>query len=119
MVTRKQSEAGAPLALAMLAAGALIGCARASAPIVQPMDVRVPIPTPIYCSITIPPHPALPIAKLTDSSAPADTARAYAASVVMLKAAVIEREQLLTACAPPTKHGVDAKTGSKPTAAVQ
>jgi len=82
-------------------AAAIGGCARAAAPIAVPMKVSVPIPVPVYCAAPAPPRPALQIASLAPDSAPADTIRAYAATVVILKAAVVERDQLLRACAAP------------------
>ncbi|MGC1679429.1 MAG: hypothetical protein WA740_17990 [Candidatus Binataceae bacterium] len=86
-------------------AAAIGGCARAAAPIAVPMKVSVPIPEPVYCAASAPPRPALQIASLGPDSAPADTIRAYAASVVVLKAAVAERDQLLEACAAPQVQG--------------
>ncbi|MGB6555141.1 MAG: hypothetical protein WBE78_16740 [Candidatus Binataceae bacterium] len=90
---------------AMWLAAAIGGCASVAPPIAVPMNVSVPIPEPVYCAATAPPRPALPIASLTPGSAPADTIRAYAASVVVLKAAVVERDQLLQACAAPQAQG--------------
>lgn len=86
-------------------AAAIGGCAPAAAPIAVPMKVSVPIPEPVYCAASAPPRPALQIASLSSGSAPADTIRAYAASVVVLKAAVVERDQLLRACAAPRAQG--------------
>ncbi len=91
--------------IAVWIAAAIGGCARAAAPIAVPMKVSVPIPEPVYCAAAAPPRPALQIASLTPDSAPADTIRAYAASVVVLKAAVVERDQLLQACAAPPAQG--------------
>ena len=47
-------------------------------------------------------NPALPIAGLAAASAPADTLRAYAATVVVLKATVRELDSLIAGCAEPT-----------------
>jgi hypothetical protein len=85
----------------MWVAAAIGGCARAAAPLAVPMKVSVPIPVPVYCAATAPARPALQIATLAPDSAPADTIRAYAATVVILKAAVADRDQLLRACAAP------------------
>ncbi|MFZ1886433.1 MAG: hypothetical protein WAU33_00270 [Candidatus Binataceae bacterium] len=90
---------------AMWVAAAIGGCARAATPIAVPMKVSVPIPEPVYCAAAAPPRPALQIASLNPDSAPADTIRAYAASVVVLKAAVAERDELLRACAAPQAQG--------------
>lgn len=86
-------------------AAAIGGCARAASPIAVPMKVNVPIPEPVYCAAAAPARPALEIASLTSGSTPADTLRAYAASVVILKAAVVQRDQLLQACAAPQAQG--------------
>ncbi len=86
-------------------AAAIGGCARAAAPIAVPMKVSVPIPELVYCAAAAPARPALQIASLAPNSAPADTIRAYAATVVVLKAAVVERDELLSACAAPQAPG--------------
>ncbi|HVA39167.1 MAG TPA: hypothetical protein VNF49_00765 [Candidatus Binataceae bacterium] len=93
------------LAAVLSIAAMLGGCARAAAPILEPMKVSVPIPEPVYCAASAPGHPRLPIANLGAASAPADTVRAYAATVVILKAAVVQREELLKACSAPQTHG--------------
>ena len=79
------------------------GCASAPPIMVgRPVEVRVPIYEPAYCAVTIPGRPALPIAGLRPDSNPAAEVKAYAASVALLKAAVLEREDLLAACVKPT-----------------
>ncbi|MHB8381159.1 MAG: hypothetical protein ACYDC3_02295 [Candidatus Binataceae bacterium] len=99
MVTRRSFRfmAGAWIWIA----AAIGGCARAASPIAVPMRVNIPIPEPVYCAAPAPARPALDIANLTPGSAPADTIRAYAASLVILKAAVVQRDKLLQACAAP------------------
>lgn len=95
-----------PLILALLS-----GCAAAPPnPIVAtPVEVKVPVLQPVYCPASWPKRPELPIAKLHHGSAPADTIRAYAASVVLLKGAVEQRELLLTSCSDPAVNS--ASTG--------
>lgn len=63
-----------------------------------PVTVRVPVPEPVYCPAPDETRPALPIAGLSERSSPADTMRAYAASIVILKGAVEERDQILRGC---------------------
>jgi hypothetical protein len=63
--------------------------------------VKIPIATPIYCDVPALQQPPLPIARLTPDSAPADTIRSYAATVYVLKSAVVERDTILKACAAP------------------
>ncbi len=67
-----------------------------------PVTVKVPVPEPVYCPAPNEAKPALPIAGLSPRSAPADTMRAYAASVVILKGAVEERDQILRGCTRPS-----------------
>ena len=70
-----------------------------------PLEVKVPVYEPVYCMPPAHPNPALPIAGLTAAAAPADTLRAYAATVVVLKATVRELDSLIAGCAEPV--GVD------------
>jgi hypothetical protein len=106
------TKATARAALAMLAIAAA-GCAGAAAvaPAPAPMPVSVAVAEPVYCKIPIPADPALAIAALGADSPPADTVRAYASSVAVLKAAVRQRDALLEACAPPAP--TPAKTSAK------
>lgn len=80
---------------------ALAGCATCPPPAPRPVTVKVPIMTPIYCPIPALTRPALPIADLTAASGSADTVRAYAESVVILKGAVAQRDELLDGCREP------------------
>ena len=106
MVTNRSPRKIARPGTAAWLAAALCGCARAAAtPAVVPMKVSVPVPVPVYCAESAPARPALEIASLVPDSPPADTVRAYAASVVILKAAVVERDRLLRACAAPRTQG--------------
>lgn len=66
-----------------------------------PLEVKVPVYEPVYCTPPAHANPALPIAGLTASAAPADTLRAYAATVVVLKATVRELDSLIAGCAGP------------------
>jgi hypothetical protein len=87
--------------LAMLGAMAAAGCAvgSAPAPVVRPLMVRVPVLHETPCPMPALADPALPIAGLKPASAPADTMRAYAAAVAILKGAVRERDAVLAGCA--------------------
>ncbi|MGH7917271.1 MAG: hypothetical protein ACREQE_07365 [Candidatus Binataceae bacterium] len=87
-----------PLTLALLA-----GCASAPSlvPAPRPVMVKVPVFTPVYCEVKQPPPPSLPVAKLGADSAPADTMRAYVASVILLKGALEQSDALLNGCAEP------------------
>lgn len=104
LAKRSRGASAAPLALAALAmlgvlAGA--GCALepAPVPVVRPLMVQVPVLHEMPCSAPALADPALPIAGLTPASAPADTMRAYAAAVAILKGAVRERDAELAGCA--------------------
>ncbi len=81
--------------------GALSGCAAHPDAIVTPVTVRVPVPEPVYCTVPKLKKPALPIARLEHDSTPADTIRAYAATVAILKGAVAERDVILAGCTRP------------------
>jgi hypothetical protein len=63
--------------------------------------VKIPVPAPIYCPVPELNRPALPVATLTGESPPADTMRAYAESIVILKGAVAQRDEILAACRRP------------------
>jgi hypothetical protein len=66
-----------------------------------PLEVKVPVYEPVYCTPPAVANPTLPIAGLTSASAPADTIRAYAATVVVLKATVRELDSLIEGCEQP------------------
>ncbi len=89
-------------AAAMLAC-AIAGCASAAsrtpAPMARPMMVEVPVLHETPCPVPALDDPALPVAALKPGSAPGDTMRAYAASIVILKGAVRQRDALLAGCA--------------------
>jgi hypothetical protein len=87
-----------PLSLVLLAGCALSPPAFAPA---TPVEVSVPVYEPIYCPMPTLANPRLPIAALTPESPPADTLRAYAASIVLLKAAVRQLDDVLEGCAEP------------------
>ena len=76
------------------------GCATA-APAPRPVMVEVPVPSPVYCTAERLHPPALAIAALRSDSPPADTIRSYAASVIVLKSAIKQRDAILQACAAP------------------
>ncbi len=89
-----------PGAIAMAAVMGTIaggGCA-AARPAPRAIMVRVPVPIEMPCQVAAMPRPAMPIAELGADSAPADTVRAYAATVAILKGAVEQRDQALSGC---------------------
>lgn len=93
----------------------LPGCAFSppfSAPAV-PMEVEVPVIEPVYCQAPQTVPPALPIATLTPASAPADTMRAYVATVILLKGLVHERDALIAGCAEPASAPPGSPQGDK------
>ncbi|HVB81417.1 MAG TPA: hypothetical protein VNE82_15905 [Candidatus Binataceae bacterium] len=87
-------------AIAAMAA-TIAGCAAAAgpAPAVRPVMVQVPVLHETPCAPPTLADPALPLAGLRPSSPPADTMRAYAAAVAILKGAVRERDAVLAGCA--------------------
>ena len=70
-----------------------------AAPTVRPLMVQVPVLHETPCPAPALADPALPIAGLVPASPPADTMRAYAAAVAILKGAVRERDAVLAGCA--------------------
>ena len=108
MVTRRcavvalAATALAATALAAMAVTMQWACAVAPpSPPPQPVMVNVPVPTAVYCDAPELGKPALALARLTPDSPPADTIRAYAASVELLKGAVIERDKIIDGCRRP------------------
>lgn len=97
----REAAARAIRALGALAlAAAIAGCAaREAAPLVRPLMVRVPVLHETPCPVPSLADPALPLAALGPGSPPADTMRAYAASVALLKGAVRQRDAVLAGCA--------------------
>jgi hypothetical protein len=89
------------LIAALITTAVTSGCAGTPPPILTPIEVQVPIATPIYCQVAKLDKPALPIAELKSDSAPQDTIRAYAATVAILKGAVTERDLSIAGCAAP------------------
>ncbi len=79
------------------------GCATATPLAPRPVMVEVPVPSPVYCPAAQLNPPALAIAALGPDSPPADTIRSYAASVIVLKSAVKQRDAILQACAAPAE----------------
>jgi len=89
----------------------LAGCASAPPflPPAEPVEVRIPVDRPVYCTATAPARPALPISALRSGASPAETIRSYAATVVILKGAVRDRDTLIAGCAaPPTEAPASA-----------
>jgi hypothetical protein len=93
----------------------LAGCAAEQAPILTPIEVKVPVATPIYCQVGKLDKPALPIAALQANSTPPDTVRAYAATVAILEGAVRERDLVIAGCAAPAS---DQGSGPQPATTV-
>jgi hypothetical protein len=87
--------------LPLLLMASIGGCAAEPQPILTPVEVKVPVATPVYCKVTKLDRPELPIAALNANSAPPDTMRAYAATVAILKGAVRDRDLVIEGCAPP------------------
>jgi len=78
------------------------GCAAEQAqPILTPIEVKVPVATPVYCQVAKLDKPELPISALKADSAPDDTIRAYAATVAVLKGAVARRDLVIEGCTAP------------------
>lgn len=99
------SRAAARTLVALGLGCAIAGCAAAAAPLppVAPVKVEVPVLRQVPCPLPHLSDPELPLAALRPDSPPADTIHAYAASVVILKGAVRERDALLAGCARPNK----------------
>jgi hypothetical protein len=91
----------ATITLAVMAVTVMWSCAVAPPSPPRPVMVNVPVPTPVYCDAPELQKPALALARLTSDSPPADTIRAYAASVELLKGAVIERDKIIDGCRRP------------------
>ena len=88
---------GAIAMVAVMGAIAAVGCA-AAPPAPRAIMVRVPVPIEMPCQVAAMPRPAMPIAELGADSPPADTVRAYAATVAILKGAVEQRDEALSGC---------------------
>jgi hypothetical protein len=88
-----------PLSLVLLAGCALSPPSFAPA---TPIEIKVPVFQPVYCTLPQLANPQLPISGLTPSSPPADTLRAYAASVVLLKGAVRDLDSIIEGCSEPS-----------------
>lgn len=102
---RRLYRAAARTLVALGLGCAIAGCAAAAAPPppVAPVKVEVPILRQVPCPLPHLSDPELPLAALRLDSPPADTIRAYAATVVILKGAVRERDALLAGCAQPNQ----------------
>jgi hypothetical protein len=98
---RRFSRAAARTLVAAGLGCALAGCAAGAAPPppAAPVKVEVPVLRQVPCPLPRLADPALPLAALKLDSPPADTMRAYAAAVAILKGAVRERDALLAGCA--------------------
>ncbi|MBF6569085.1 MAG: hypothetical protein IVW54_09430 [Candidatus Binataceae bacterium] len=89
------------------------GCAARPPMAPRPVMVKVPVPVPVYCPLSLPDKPRLPISELTPSSTPADTIRAYASAVAILKGAVRQRDQMITGCAAPAANSANNANTAK------
>jgi hypothetical protein len=89
---------------ALLGLAMVCGCAaQPEQPLLTPVEVRIPIATPVYCQTGNLDKPALPLAALKADSASSDTIRAYAATVAILKGAVRQRDLVIAGCAAPAR----------------
>ena len=95
----KASSAVARVTIGSAICLAVTGCAGQLQPTLTPIEVKVPIALPVYCKVAKPDQPALPISSLSVDSPPADTIRAYAATVAILKGAVRQRDSIIEGCA--------------------
>ena len=86
------------------------GCA--SAPpidvVARTITVKVPIYQSVYCDPPELGDPELPVSALQPGTTPAKTMRAFAGSIVILKGAVRERDEIIKGCERPTAPS-DAK----------
>ena len=79
-----------------------------------PVEVKVPVYRPVYCQTPPRVVPELPIAGLLPTTAPADTMRAYVATVMVLKGMVRERDALIAGCAEPPSAPAGAAPSGNP-----
>ena len=100
-----------PLVLAPLAGCALTPSAM---PPARPVTVDVPVAEAVYCNPPPPNYPVLPITSLTPASRPADTMRAYVATVTVLKGVVRERDAVIAGCAGPGSSEDAARIETSP-----
>jgi len=105
VVTKRSGQMAALALLPVLA-----GCATCPPPAPRPVRVEVPIMTPVYCPLPTTPRPSLPVADLTADSSAADTVRAYAESIAILKGAVAQRDELIDGCRRPTANPTAAQS---------
>ena len=102
MVFVKDARKSVTRLAAFACALAIAGCAAgapAAPPPPPPLMVQVPVLHQTPCPAPTLARPALPLAGLKAGLPPADTIRAYAAAVVILKGAVRERDAVLAGCA--------------------
>jgi hypothetical protein len=98
VATRELVKNGSRAIAAMAAALAIAGCVAATPPAAAVRPLMVPVLHETPCPAPALADPALPLAALGPASAPADTMRAYAAAVAILKGAVRERDAVLAGC---------------------
>lgn len=95
-------------AFAAIAIISAVGGCAARPPIApRPVMVKVPVPVPVYCPLSLPEKPSLPISRLTPASTAADTIRAYASAIAILKGAVRQRDQIIIGCAAPAANSAN------------
>ena len=88
-----------------------LACGCAAAPPItrtETVAVKTPVLEPVYCAAPAPARPSLPVGRLTAASPAADTMRAYAATIAILKAAVRERDAIIAGCAAPGGKAIAA-----------
>ena len=87
------------------------GCA--SAPpidvVARTITVKVPMYQSVYCDPPSLGNPELPVSALRPGTPPAATMRAFAGSIVILKGAVHERDEIIKGCEKPAAPS-DAKS---------
>jgi hypothetical protein len=84
--------------------------------VARTITVKVPMYQSVYCDPPALGDPELPVSGLRPGTAPAETMRAFAGSIVILKGAVHERDEIIKGCEKPGAPS-DAK-GNEPSSAV-
>ena len=84
--------------------------------VARTITVKVPMYQSVYCNPPELENPELPVSALRPGTTPAATMRAFAGSIVILKGAVRERDEIIKGCEKPAAPS-DAK-GNEPSSAV-
>lgn len=89
------------------------GCA--SAPpidlVARTVTVKVPMYQSVYCDPPALENPELPVGALRPGTPPAETMRAFAGSIVILKGAVHERDEIIKGCERPAPRSGEKSNG--------